>query len=518
MWKVGSGKEILEIDNYVISELGVPSMLLMENAGLAVASRITEIWGNDCSVAVICGPGNNGADGLVVARKLSSLGMPVEVFCPYGEFKTEIANVQKKLCRDVYQIPIREGVPPTLSQDVIVDAILGAGASRDVDDATQKIFDSINNSGKPVVAVDIPSGICPTSGKLFAVRPVKAHTTVTFGLVKSGLIFYPGASYVGKLQLASICYPKCSLIELLSMQVTSLPELKPRDPVGHKGSFGKAFVLAGSEQYYGAPLLSALSFLKTGGGYVRLFCPPSVGAVVACSAPEIVQLGYSWSQGNENFLRESDVVIIGPGLGLSETSRENVRHSLNVLTGGNKRVKAVIFDGDGLTILAAIGLGETITSLTRVGIKVIVTPHQGEWRRLFNQISTPTLSEYEVAVKTYDIVKNSFPDLWVVAKGARTSTVSKDGIWINISGNSGMATCGSGDVLTGIVAAMICNLDCSPAAVAAGVFIHGLAGDTAGQEGLVASEIMNHVPTVLRKLRSESDRKSLKEKYFPSLV
>jgi NAD(P)H-hydrate epimerase len=523
MWKLASGKQVLGIDEYVISESGFPSVLLMENAGLAVARVIEETFkGERKSVALVCGPGNNGADGLIVARKLHTLGWEVEVFLTFnGDMKSEEGKLHMRLCKDVYNISVTGEIPSRFNHAVIVDAVLGAGAARRVDYATQKIFDAIHDSPGTVVAVDIPSGICPSSGKLLADRPVKAHTTVTFGLLKSGLVFYPGASYTGTQVLATISYPKCSLIELLNMRLTALPVLKDRDVQGHKGTFGKAFFLAGSEQYYGAPLLSSLSFLKSGGGYARLFCPKNVGSVVASQAPEIVELGNDWSPDVEGLLLESDVVVVGPGIGLSEEAHHNLVHCVNILVGKKQKVRAIIFDGDALTILAKSDFRKTFSDLKNAGIQVIVTPHQGEWYRLFPQ-QHKLDSEYEFAQKTFEILKQDMSDLIVVAKGARTTTVSREGIWVNKTGNAGMGTCGSGDVLAGVTAGLICNMGSGIEAVAAGVFVHGLAGDLAagqkGEDGIVSSDIMNQVPVAMKKIRSNSERFELKNRYFPKII
>jgi hydroxyethylthiazole kinase-like uncharacterized protein yjeF len=529
-----SGAEILELDKSV----GIPSLVLMENAGLAVANYIVQKFeGKKVSVAIIVGGGNNGADGLVVARKLFTLGINVKVFPtsdpPYS-YKSEEAMTNLHLTRDIIKVPFCDSFGEISQFNVIVDAILGAGSragtSSKNSEIFQSIFDQINacrsERGASVVAVDIPSGICPTSGIKLYDRPVKADATITFGVVKSGLIFYPAASFVGEVVLASICFPReISSATNLNFSLTPVPTLSPRDPLGHKGTFGKVFVIAGSDQYYGAPLFSSLSFLRSGGGYARLFCSDSVSSVVAASAPEIVQLGDSWTIVSTNFLcNDSDVVIVGPGIGLGSSAEDKMSACIDMLCGETrKKVKAIILDGDALTLLSnpTSSLRDIVTRLSGVGIQVILTPHPGELARLFN-ISAE--SEYERIVATQkklaeEFSVNACPI--IVVKGARSATVNSQSIYVNRTGNSGMATCGSGDVLTGIIGSTICNYSGTIIeAVAAAVFIHGLAGDLAaqsiGEDGMVASDILNLVPEAMKRIRLQ--RIDLERIYIPRIV
>ena len=545
MHQLVSGPEILEIDKSV----GIPSIILMENAGLSVSNYILnhlEPKNRMLSVAVVCGGGNNGADGLVVARKLHSLGHYVEIFfvssrmcgevdSVVSSFKSEEGMLNAHLALVTHEIPFHTTSIGDLENfSVIVDAILGAGTRRGTDSAQetrlQSLFDAINDLCKEalVVSVDVPSGICPTSGICLYARPIRPSATITFGLVKSGLAFYP---FVGDLVLSTISYPRH--LEVKSdhgiMSLCDIPLLSPRDPLGHKGSFGKIFVLAGSGQYFGAPMFSSLSFLKAGGGYARLFCPNAVAAVVAGSAPEVVQLGNQWTDSVERFLiTDSDVVIVGPGLGLDQAACNDLESCIKFITSNEahcgSRVKAIVFDGDGLTILAMKKsmLLTVVAQLTNAGIETILTPHPGELCRLFNISET---SEYERICATQKIIASSYKDqkLTVVVKGATSATVSEHSIVLNVSGNSGMATCGSGDSLTGIIAAMVCNsppLSNIQEATSAGVFIHGLAGDLAattfGQDGMVASDILNHISAAMLEVRTSRD--GLIKKYLPRIV
>ncbi|TEB19970.1 ATP-dependent (S)-NAD(P)H-hydrate dehydratase [Perkinsus sp. BL_2016] len=538
MHQLVTGPEILELDKSV----GIPPIIMMENAGLSVSNYILNrlvLKNQYLSVAVVCGGGNNGADGLVVARKLHSLGHHVEVFfvsprvcgdvdSVLSSFKSEEGLLNAQLALVTHEIPFHTTLGHLGKFSVIIDAILGAG-TRPTSDFAQEtrlqcVFDAINDLCKEalVVSVDVPSGICPTSGICLYARPIRPSATITFGRVKSGLAFY---QYVGELVLATISYPRH--VEFKSdrgiMSFCDIPILSSRDPLGHKGSFGKVFVLAGSGRYYGAPMFSSMSFLKAGGGYARLFCPNAVGAVVAGSAPEVVQLGNEWTEVVEEFLiTDSDVVVAGPGIGLDQAACDDLNSCIKVMI--RSRVKAVVFDGDALTILAKgkSMLQSVVAQLTNAGIDTILTPHPGELRRLFSVSET---SEYGRICATQKVIASSYKDqkLTVVVKGATSATVSSHSIVLKVSGNSGMATCGSGDSLTGVIAAMVCNSLLSndiQEAITAGVFIHGLAGDLAatsvGEDGMVATDILNHIPAAMQELRTSRD--SLIKKYLPRIV
>ena len=535
-----SGTEILDIDEYVVENVGIPSIVLMENAGLAVVNYIIGLDSHPRSAAIVCGTGNNGADGLVVARKLTTLGIYVEVFIVSTSgssvFKSNEGKMNAALAFDKFAVPVQKD-PPAADRlknfDVIIDAVLGAGTKiqGSFPPLFQATFDAINSARAHVVAVDVPSGICPTTGNLVCERPVRAHATITFGLVKSGLIFYPGATYVGQLVLSTISYPANPVRELMTkrrihFRINPVPSLSARDPLGHKGTFGKATFFAGSGNYFGAPLFCSLSFLKAGGGYSRLFCNSTVASVVAVSAPEVVQLGDVWMEAIQVMTkRDTDIVLLGPGIGLHADYGMKIFNSV-LEAMPESRCKAIVIDGDALTILSSDPDWKyRVKKILQNNISVVLTPHVGELRKLFPSIVTG--SELDNITQTKQVLGSSDvpgeADLVVVVKGARTGIVSwrTNQCFVNVTGNHGMGTCGSGDVLAGTIAALTCSTSsCVQSAVAGAVFIHGLAGDIAAQslgpDGITATDIMNSVALAINQVRNNNEE--LRTKYFPRIV
>ena len=537
----------------------IPPALLMENAGLAVIQAMGAIAGR---TAVMCGTGNNGADGLVVARKLASLHQEVDVYVvssrqsisfrseegkanaqyltkyPVRTFavgkcpQSECLIVTPVKCNPHTFTPSGSGEPlRDLHQySVVVDAIFGTGSkTKQADDwMFQRLFDLINASGARVVTVDIPSGVHPDTGELLYAKPVKADTTVTFGSLKPGLVFHPGCVFSGSVVVSSISFQP-DFFHSPSMCLITPPLLPPRDPAGHKGTFGKAVFVSGSAgSYYGAPILSSYSFLKAGGGYSKLVTSASVAAVVAASAPEVVMLTDEpypdWST-----VTDCDVVVIGPGVGLSDASVEKFKWLMRSLLESRGRVKSLVIDGDAITIFGKHSAMGELTPFVNAGITVVFTPHIGEWRSLFTQTATARemMTQHDYVTTTKNILATSFPDsesVIVVVKGSRSGVVSGKRTFVNVTGNSGMATSGSGDVLCGIVAAMLTRYPPTEAiaAVSAAVFLHGLAGDIAaesvGEDGLVASDIMHAVPEALKRARTSSTPSGFAKKYFPSII
>ena len=528
MYPICSAQESLEVDRRVIRENGVPSAILIENAALAVAQYILR-W-KPQKIAILCGTGNNGADGIVVARKLASTGIPnidvyivsrsSEVTLKSDEGKTNLKfltlypNIQTSVLH-----PETGSVPDFSSYDIVVDALLGTGSGGSPDPFFQRVFDTINESATRIIAVDVPSGICPTTGFNLYARPIRASATVTLGTIKSGLVLYPAASFVGTLVLATISFPPVHSQWSLNL----IPRLPPRDPGGHKGTFGRALFVAGCGSYFGAPTLASMSFLKSGGGYACLATEASVASVVAGHAPEVVMnTSREWG----SCIGLHDVVVFGPGVGLGTDAVDRLKILVYHCMGPNVgRLRTVILDGDGITLFAR-DYGHTFLRELASKVLVILTPHVGEWKRLFPEHELENLSghhDYVLATqKIISSIRAIFPVI-VAVKGSRTGIISSSGaVRINTSGNSGMATCGSGDVLSGIVACLAAQrpVDQVFSAVGDAVFLHGVAGDIAAtahgcEDGVVASDIMNAVPRAIGMVRNSDD--SLL-KYFPEII
>ena len=530
--KISSVSQMRNMDRRAIEEFGIPDAILMENAGNAVSTVILKTYqamGADFSTlrfAVFSGSGNNGGDGFVVARKLFSFGAGVKVFFLGKKEKlggASFANYSILMKLGIEIIPsdsndflgeVREYLE---SCDGIVDAILGTGIAREVSGLYGHIIEFLNRfgreAGRYVFSVDIPSGINGDTAMVMG-RGVRATHTVTFGLPKLGNILYPGYEYCGKLYVSHISFPP-SIYNDSSLQVEiNIPSpLPPRKPDGHKGSFGDVLFIAGARNYYGAPLFSALSFMRAGGGYARLATPESVAPFVSVRGNEIVMIpldetvGGSISYRNLGRLLDIamnlDFVVIGPGLSLNEETTMLVREFVTRVE------KPVLIDGDGLTALSLgkdDGKANGLSEILKRRYPTILTPHPGEAARLTGMDVKGIVSNRLRAIgEVFRVTELGNPGV-VVLKGAHSLIgVAGGEVFVNLSGNSGMATAGSGDVLTGIIAAMFgMGLDVVET-VKAGVFVHGLAGDLAakhiGEDSVTASTLMDFLPEALKSYR-----------------
>jgi NAD(P)H-hydrate epimerase len=506
--KVSSVNEMRILDRTAIEQFGISEILLMENAGTAAFSAILNEFGvKERAFLIFCGAGNNGGDGLVVARKLHSMGGKVKVIL-LGD-----AQKFKGAAGTNYEIITKLKIPlspfksrddlifDTANSDILIDAIFGTGLIRDVEGIYRDVIEWMNSSGKPVFSLDIPSGVSGDTGQVLGCA-VRADCTITFGLPKLGNILYPGFDLCGKLYVSHISFPPEMIDQKgFKIAINDPDPLPERDPNGHKGSFGDVLFIAGAAGYFGAPYFSALSFLKAGGGYSRLASPASIIPSIASKGSEIVFLPQeetsegSLALSNKNRLirlsEEVDMVVIGPGLSLNPQTQELVKEIVGAVE------KPVLIDGDGLT--APCSDSEIISKRKH---PTILTPHLGEMSR----ITGKPIPEIDY-VKTDFIQKQAKKlNAILVLKGAHSLIGFPDGrVFINLSGNSGMATAGSGDVLTGVITAMSGAGLSLEDAVRTGVFLHGFSGDLAaaekGEDGITAQDIMEFLPDAVRYYR-----------------
>ena len=511
--KVSRVSEMKELDKIAIKEFGITEELLMENAGHAVYFVILKELGiRDKNFIVFCGTGNNGGDGFVIARKIHSNGGKVKVFILGNQ---SIFKGAAKINLDIInRLPIEvrqlESVEPIKTDvydcDIIVDALIGTGLTREVEGLYTDAINLINESHKIVVSADIPSGVNGDTGKVMGTA-VKAHYTVTFGLPKIGNILYPGYDHCGVLYVSHISFPPSLYIsDSLKVEINHTVKLPPRDKNSHKGDFGNVLFIAGASSYFGAPYFAALSFLKAGGGYSRLAAPVSITPFIANKGSEIVffpqketSTGSISLENKEELLDLSermDMVVLGPGLSLEKETQQLVRELAKEIK------KPVIIDGDGITALC-----QDLHIIKQRNAETILTPHLGEMSRITN------INISEIDIHKIDILQSTAIKLnaIIVLKGAHSLIGYPDErVFINMSGNPGMATAGSGDVLTGTIAGMF-GLGLSlQEAVRKGVFIHGLSGDLAsedkGEDGITAQDILNYLPLAVKM-----DREGLTE-------
>lgn len=514
--KVTTVSEMRKLDRTAIEQYGIKDEILMENAGEAVYFVIlNELGIKDNKFVVFSGMGNNGGDGFVIARKIHSNGGDVKVFIlgDPGRFKAAAKlnlDIVSRLPIEVHEIDSIERVKKDIAHcDVIVDAIFGTGLTRDVGGLYSDVIELINGSGKKIFAVDIPSGIHGDTGKVMGTA-VKADYTITFGLPKIGNMLLPGNEFCGKLFLTHISFPP-SMYERDSnkIEINDTPGLPARDQDGHKGDFGEVLFVAGAESYFGAPYFAALSFLKAGGGYSHLAAPRSMTPFIANKGSEIVfvpqktTVAGSISIENKDALvalsEKMDMVVLGPGLSLDKETRQLARELAKEIN------KPLLIDGDGITALCE----DPDIIMQRTG-ETILTPHLGEMSRItkmpVGRIDAGKIEALQQTAKELNAI--------IVLKGAHSLIGYPDGrVFINLSGNSGMATAGSGDVLTGTIAAMFGLGLPVQEAVRKGVFIHGFSGDLAaeekGEDGITAQDILDYLPLAVKM-----DRQGLNKTFW----
>lgn len=498
--KLSKVKEMRNLDKQAIEEFGIPQNILMENAGLSVSSVIYRALGVDNRFVVFCGGGNNGGDGFVVARKLHSNGANVKVVFLSDEERLKGAakknfEIISGMLVEIKKIEsVDEVESAVINSDVIVDAILGTGITRDVEGLYRDVIQLINDSGKKVVSVDIPSGVNGDTGESMGVS-IDADITVTFGLPKVGNLLYPGYSLTGDLHVSHISFPPTLYdSDSIKVEIFDPIRLPKRYEDTHKGDYGKGLFVAGASSYLGAPYFSSLSFLKAGGGLSYLATPKTISPFIANKGSEVViktqsetESGSIAIENKEDLLEFSsatDIVVMGPGVSLNDETQELVRQLADEIN------VPLLIDGDGITAIS-----KDLDVIRKRDEIAILTPHPGEMSRITNK------SIKQIEKNRIDVLQEATEELdsIIVLKGARSLTGYPDGrVILNVSGNPGMATAGSGDVLTGTIAAMYGIGLSVEDAVPAGVFLHGLSGDLAaadkGENGITAQDVMDYLP------------------------
>ena len=514
MYLVTAG-EMQKIDRMTIEPFGIPGRILMENAGRGATHILFNkyVGLKNRKVGVIAGRGNNGGDGFVIARYLAQKGTRVTVYLlsKSSLIKGDSAANLKLLASlsiPVIEIPDRKAFSKHRSsivhQEILVDAILGTGLKSDVKGYFREVIEFLNSLNKPVFAVDIPSGLNSDTGQVCGVC-IRANTTATFAFAKIGQILFPGANYTGDLEIVEIGIPSHIAEEAGSRQYLLTPDmirdyLKPRPFDAHKGNAGHLLLIAGSPGKTGAAVMAAMSAMRTGAGLVTLGIPRSLNPVLESQCLEVMtcplsetidgMLNESSFQAIIDLLPSKKCFAIGPGIGTSVETKNLVHRVI-------QEIKVpIVIDADGLNILA----GHT-QILRNLKAPVILTPHPGEMARLIK-------STVDVVQKDRINCARDFAEKFnvhLVLKGARTIIAHPDGkVFVNQTGNPGMASGGMGDVLTGIIAGLITQGYSPESAAHAGVYLHGAAADemaeTIGPIGFLASDVMNAIPGQIRSL------------------
>ncbi len=489
-------------DEITICERGVPSTLLMTNAADAVAKTVLEML-HDCDgdVFVFCGAGNNGGDGIAVAKRLLCEGVNARaILVGKREKMTPDAREMERRLRELGGV-LEDYVPLDAFEEevgraaVLVDALFGIGLSRPITGTALEAVRLMNRSGVPVVSVDIASGVDADTGAILG-EAVHAAKTVTFSMAKPGHFASPGCICCGELAIRSIGIPD-ELLRGCGIHAIEEADLRipPRPPLAHKGDFGRVLVLGGSVGYTGAPTLCARAALRSGAGLVSLGVPKSIYEITAVKNDEAMP--FPLAEDDNGILSvkaadialshaaKADVIVAGPGLGRSEETPVLIRRLIEECRCN------LVFDADALFALA-----QQCEVLKDSAKPVVLTPHEGEFARFPTQHSGDRLADAKRFAMEYGCA--------LVLKGHATVCAFPDGeVWVNTSGGPSLAKGGSGDVLAGMLGALLCVLPLKAAVISA-VWLHGSAGDRCaaalGENGVLASDVIDSIPFVMREL------------------
>jgi len=520
--KVVTAMQMAELDRAAIERYGIPSLVLMENAGRSCVERILRILQDrvavpeEATVAVVCGRGNNGGDGMVIARHLQNRGVYVEVFLLAAEEElSPDARKQYEILRemDVERRFIRdsEGVEDLRhfleEVHLCVDAVLGTGLSSPLEGIVRQVVETINLSMATVFAVDIPTGIDATSGRILG-EAIRADYTGTFGLLKLGQVLLPGSIHCGETDVYDIGIPSKAVFDaeikteaLEERVVKSMFSIRPPDY--HKGDAGRIFIVGGSPGLTGAPCLAGQAAMRMGAGLITVVVPESIRPVVEAKLLEVMSAGIP-DGGSGTFRKDAvpalverfsraDFLVVGPGLGTYEGASEFIAELIPRI-----RVPFLV-DADGLNALAG-----QLSVLRSAKAPCIVTPHPGEMSRLTGE-SIEAIEASRIGSALHFAEEQG---VTVILKGARTVIATPKGdLFINTTGNPYMASGGMGDALSGIVAALASQGLSPTDASCAGVFLHGMSADLLVRKfpmsPVSATDVIENIREALQKTLGE---------------
>jgi len=512
--KIVTSEQMRRIEQIAIEDLGIPSILLMENAAIRLSEHcLKAIDGiKNPKVVIICGPGNNGGDGMALARLLFNKGVEIKVILA-GDMNTvkddpaTYLGIIKKLDIPIESIPLN-GDHADISRDIrdcdlLVDALLGTGQTRNIGGSYKYIVETINNYAKHIISVDIPTGVNSDNGQIMGCA-VKADQTITFGHPKIGIYTHPGAAYAGKIHIEDIAIPP-ALIDKVETNAEILTDreaghlLPVRTRRSNKGDYGRILVFAGSNEMPGAAALTCSAAYIAGGGLV-----------CACVLPQVADVMHKWQREvitrivpdmNGTYCKKSivsiaeeinraGVIVLGPGISRNTGVTEFVRELISIAT------VPMVLDADAL-----FAISEDVNILKSLKAPCVITPHPGEMSRLTGLTVSGILDNIiDTAVgfsREYNVV--------TLLKDAHTIVANPDGkIYINTTGNDALSKAGTGDVLTGMIAGFIAQGSDVFTASILGAYIHGKSGEAAAisksHYGVTASDLLNYIPSVINML------------------
>ncbi|HEY6639846.1 MAG TPA: NAD(P)H-hydrate dehydratase [Nitrospiraceae bacterium] len=515
--KIVTGTDMQALDRRTITEAHVPSTVLMERAGEGIVRYLEEHCGpvRGKTITIVCGKGNNGGDGLVVARLLHRRRARIHavLLTPITDLSRDTAAMYRKLVRVAGRAAIvrfrsaDQSRSLLASSDILIDALLGTGLSSVVTGTYREAIELINSAGKPVIAIDIPSGLHADTGAILG-RAIRATLTITCGLPKLGLYVDAGIDQAGTIRVVDIGIPLTYVdaIESRTVLLTSdnaFQSLPERAPSSHKGTFGHAGIIAGSVGKTGAAVLAALAALRVGAGLVTVATPSSVNDVLESKLLEAMTMPLPETKARTlarsgldrvlAFMQARTAIAIGPGLSTHHETVELVQSLMKHLD------RPSVLDADALNALAG-----RASLLTECKTPPILTPHPGEMARLEVDATTQTVNADRIGTARRFARERG---VFVVLKGARTVIARPDGlVAICPTGNPGMATAGTGDVLTGMIVGLLAQRVPAWEAACAATYFHGAAGDMAsqhlGQPGMLASDLIAQIPYALQRTKT----------------
>ncbi|MEA3424593.1 MAG: NAD(P)H-hydrate dehydratase [Bacillota bacterium] len=515
--KLVTASEMKAIEKEAIENYGIPSIVLMEHAGKSLAEKCFKIFDENSHLkkaVVFSGKGNNGGDGFVCARHLTNKGIDVKVillsdsqelkgdakinFDILQKINSEISFVSSEDSIDVEKLHLTDA-------DIIIDAIYGTGFKGKATGIVGKTIEMLSDCDGTIISVDLPSGIEADTGKING-PCVKADYTLTFGLPKIGLYLEPGFSHSGQIETVYISLPRElldseNLKKKLITDIWCKDKLPQRKSTGHKGNYGHVFIVGGSIGLTGAVALSCEGALSTGAGLVTAGVPQSLNNIMEIKLTEIMtkplpetvneSISHDAAESILNYSQKSSVLAIGPGISTASSIKKLLKRILPSIQ------IPVVIDADGLNVLAEI-INEDKDFLRNISVPVVLTPHPGEMARLaklsVDEVQNDRLKHAVEYATEWGVI--------LVLKGAKTLVAGPDGkVYLNTTGNPGMATGGSGDVLTGVISSLIAQGMEPLDSAAVGVYLHGRAGDMAavdkGMHGMTAKTIIEWLPETL---------------------
>lgn len=513
---VAGQKEMQRMDQYTIEKLGLPGVVLMENAGAKVAEEILKSIGNRNSrVIVLAGGGNNGGDGFVIARRLFDHGLHPQLWLLADPDRIK---GDAKLHLDVY---LNRGLPVIQLQknninilqdelshvDIIIDAILGTGVNGPVREPLKDVISRVNTYAgkKMILSVDIPSGVSSDTGKVEG-EAIKASKTITFVFPKKGFFLNEGPQHIGEWKAVDISVPT-SIVEKLGLEMPKLitehlakAAVPIRPKHGHKGTFGHALILGGSRQYVGAPIFSAKSALHSGAGLVTLAIPETIYPMAAAQNPESLLLPLSEENGHfaeaaidelAPLLHQFDCVAVGPGISRFPNGEEWMKSLFSRLTN-----QPVVIDADALYLIR-----NQMDLLKNYKGKVIITPHPGEMSKLLN-MTVKEVEENRLEIASQFAKEHS---IYLLLKGHRSVISAPSGeLYINSHGHDALGKGGSGDILTGIIASFLAQGASPLNALISTSYLHARAGEERANElshyGVMPHDIIDGVKSLLNEI------------------